>query len=226
MKGGLNNIKDFLLKTFLFSDIKMNEAELLLNDIEYTVLSYARGETVYSPEKYSDAVGFVVNGLCEVKQRNNIDGNVILNTLNPGDSFGFLAIFSSEAFPTYIYAKKNSEIVFLSKKSIEALIRSSDEIAINMIKFLSDRVSFLNKKISTVTKSSVDAKLAAFLLFQAKLQKTDEPKFNLKKCSESINAGRTSVYRSIDFLKNCGYITAENKTIKILNKTKLEELSK
>ncbi len=49
---------------------------------------------------------------------------------------------------------------------------------------------------------------------------------NMKRCSESIGAGRTSVYRSLKNLETSGYITAENKYITIIQKDKLEEMTK
>lgn len=188
---------------------------------------YPRGEMIYSPDEYKPEVGFVLSGECEVTQHAHDDGKIILNTLRVGDSFGVLAVFNpEEQFPTQVYARKNSEILFITKEELLGMIEASPRVAMNVIEFLARRVSFLNRRIGTVSRSTVDSKLASFLLGESRRLSSDEMTLNMKRCSETIGAGRTSVYRSLKNLENSGYITAENKIITIINKNKLEELTK
>lgn len=171
-------------------------------------------------------MGFILSGECEVESH-TADGNKIsLNFLRDGDSFGVLALFSDEDFPTEIRARKSTSVLFLDKSSLVALIEASPKISLNLIKFLSRRVAFLNGKIDTVTQGSVDTKLASYLLSRAKAEGGSSLSFNFKRCSEVINCGRASVYRSVKFFENKGYIKAENKKIYILDTEKMEEFLK
>jgi len=85
---------------------------------------------------------------------------------------------------------------------------------------------FLNEKIETVTKVSVEKKLGSYLISKAKELKKSAFSLNLKKCAESIGAGRASVYRALKTLKTKGYIEAENKFVSIISIVNLEEFLK
>ncbi len=187
---------------------------------------FSRGELVFSPELNEAKIGFVVFGECEVLRDDNGENKVLLNILGENDSFGVLSVFTHERFPTYVYAKKRCKIFFVDKDVILNLIERSSEVSLNIICFLAKRVSFLNSKIETVTMSTVESKLASYLLVKSEQTSSNTFEFNIKRCSESISAGRSSVYRTLESLKNAGCIQAENKTIKILDKTKLEEFTK
>ena len=195
--------------------------------LAYDVREYPRGEMIYSPDEYKCEVGFVLSGECEVTQHAHDDGKIILNTLRVGDSFGVLAVFNpEERFPTQVYARKNSKILFIARDELMRMIEASPKVAMNVIEFLARRVSFLNRRIGTVSRSTVDSKLASFLLGESRRLSSDEMTLNMKRCSETIGAGRTSVYRSLKKLENSGYIAADSKIITIIDKCKLEELTK
>ena len=212
---------------FIFAGMPTDEIYGLTKEASFVRRAYTRGETIFSPEIYRCEMGFILTGECEVRQTTHDDGKIILNTLHSGDSFGILTIFGDgEPFPTQIYARKNSEIIFIDKPTLLMLIDKSPTVSRNIIEFLANRVNFLNKRINTVSKSNVDSKLASFLIGEAKKLGTTELSINMKRCSESIGAGRTSVYRSIENLKNDGYIKAENKIITITDLQKLEEFLK
>ena len=214
-------------KLFIFAGMTDDEINDITSDIAFTVQAYARTETIFSPESYRKEMGFIISGECEVRQTTHEDGKIILNTLRPGDSFGILTIFGDgDPFPTQVYARKNTEILFIEKETMLRLIEKSPMVARNVIEFLAKRVAFLNKRIGTVSKSTVDSKLASYLISECKRLGSVELNVNLKRCSEIIGAGRTSVYRSLENLKNNGYIKAENKIITILNLENLEEFSK
>ena len=222
----LIKIKTFLKSTFLFDNVGDDEYNKLTSSFNPRTEKYKRGEIIYSHGKDKIEMGFVTSGECEV-ENHTADGNkILLNTLKAYDTFGILALFSEETFPTEIRAKRASEILFLDKETLLMLIEKSPKVSLNVIKFLARRVNFLGKKIDTVTQGSVDTKIASYLLSRAKSEGELSFPFNFKKCSEIINCGRASVYRSIDFLKNKGYIKAENKRIYILDKAKLEEFLK
>ena len=210
----------------MFQGISETDADALIKDIDLKEQEFSRGDLVFSPEFDEGKIGFIVQGECEVLRDDNGESKVLLNVLRENDSFGVLSVFSCERFPTYIYAKKKSRICFVEKKQVQSLIERSSLVSMNIIHFLAKRVSFLNSKIETVTMTTVESKLASYLLRKAKDVSSLCFELNIKRCSESISAGRSSVYRTIENLKSAGCIEAENKHIKILDIKKLEEYTK
>ena len=224
MRGG-GRILEFLKNIFLFSGVDDETIDNLSQSVDFEIIKYSRSQSIFTPESYSQKIGFVYEGECEVRCR-SAGGKALLNLIKKGESFGILAALGKTEFPTEIYARKNSTVIFMNKDGLISLINSSPKIAMNVISFLADRVAFLNKKINIVTKSNVEKKLASYLISRYKNEGKSSLEFNMKRCSESISVGRCSVYRAIENLKNKGYIEAENKIISILNFKELEKFAK
>lgn len=219
-------MKNFLSKTFLFDGLSDASLDDLLQNQPPYILEFRRGDLIYPTNNTPEGVGFVLNGRCEIRRTKSDGGRVVLNILGENDSFGVLSIFSEEKFPTQIFASINCKILFFSKDKIIYFVNNYLQISINLIKFLTSRVNFLNNKIATFSSDSVDEKLAAFLLYEVSRFKSCEFPFNVKKTAEEIGVGRASVYRSISLLESNKIINCNNRKIYILDLEGLERITK
>ena len=216
---------EFLKATFLLKGIpkaEENRARKLLSPI---LLSYEKGDTVRK-ENDSPYIGFLKAGLLEVKRPLPDGGQLPLNSIAEHGSFGILSVFSAKEYPTLIYAKKRSEVVKIDKTEFLQLIGACPTVALNVITFLSDRISFLNEKIAAFSAGSVSDKLAAYILTLTKNTGSLELKLNKKGLSEALNLGRASVYRGLGSLKEEGLIDFDDKKIYIKDLIGLERMSK
>ena len=218
---------DFLSETFLFRGIPKEKSLKRIEQINVEKRCFAADETIFRPDSYQKKIGFVLSGECYV-ERKKCDGTSIpLNLLKKGDSFGILALFSEvDEFPTSIRAKKASCVVFIPQEDLQSLIRKDSEIAINVIKFMSGRISFLNSKLTTFSSDNVCQRLAHFIFTEYK--RTGETVFpiNCKRTSEALNVGRASLYRNLEDLAHEGIIKFENKKIYITDLEGLERITK
>ena len=211
---------------FIFDGTDESDKRKIAEEIAPSRSEYEKGDLVFSKEKNGRAVGFLLSGECEVLRIRQDRSSVLLNRLLPNDSFGILSVFSQdEDYPTEIYARKSTAVLFFSKDDIIHLIERYPKISLNIIRFLTERVVFLNKKIAAFSGSSVEQKLAALLYNKYRVQGL-EFTLNCKRCSELLGVGRASVYRAIDSLIADGYITYENKKIKIICPEGLERNTK
>lgn len=212
-----------LSDSFLFRGIAREDTEALLRTCHPQTRRFAREETIYAPQEYERRLGFVLSGECAVEKMRDTTA-IPMNTLHPGDSFGILALFSEqEGFPTRVYAKKPSEVLFFSKSEIESLIAASPALALNIIRFLSGRVDFLNGKISHFCAGSAEKKLAAYLLGEYH-REGDVLPFNHAAVARRLGIGRASLYRALDTLCDAGILKNENKKIYIISPEKLERI--
>lgn len=212
---------------FLFKGIKENALSSLLDSHKFEIESHLRDDVIYSPNSFEKKVGFVLRGKCEVIRKRSGGTDVILNTLEAGDSFGILAVFSDEAeFPTSIVAKTKCDILFISAAELTELCQECPEISINVMRFMANRISFLNGKIATYSAEGVKAKLASFILHESERLDSLEISLNCKKCSEILGTGRASVYRAINSLVTEGLIKFDSKKINILDRKGLERTKK
>lgn len=219
-------IKNTLSKSFLFSGINQDLLGEIISRSPPKAISYKRGELVYSSTNEESLVGFVLSGRCEIRLDRNSGAKTVLNVLGESDTFGILSVYSSEEFPTRIYATKNSEILFFTADQIRSFVNENSQISANLIRFLSNRISFLNRKIATFSCPSVEDRLATFLLSQRERLGSDEFPFNAQKTAEEINAGRASIYRAISSLEEANLISLINKKIYIKDLKGLERITK
>ncbi len=220
------NLAEFAAHLFLFYGIGDEELKKILDDTNTEIRTFSRSEIIYSPSEYEKKIGFVISGRCEVRRIKPDGGTVVLNILDRFDSFGILAVFSDcVEYPTEVYAAKNTDIMFITKEKVTELIKKHPTISMNIIKFLSDRIGFLNKKIATFSGTHVENKFSSYLLSEYE-KKGDCFTLNCKKASEAINAGRASVYRAIESLCKENLIEFENKKINIKDPNGLKEISK
>ena len=218
-------LTDFLSHTFLFSDLAPSLLDKIVSETPFEKRDYSRGSVIYSPDGYEKRVGFVLEGSCEVRHTRS-DGTVVcINTLSKYDSFGILTVFSSKEFPSEVYAKKSSSILFFTEEAINRLIETNPQISKNIISFCADRIDFLNRKIITFSGQRVEERLASYLI-SMQTQHGISFDFNRKKAAEAINAGRASVYRVLDELTKSGIISIDSKKIYINDLKGLERMSK
>jgi CRP-like cAMP-binding protein len=195
--------------------------------MRYSVQSFSKDEIVYSPKKYDRMLGFVLSGGCNVYKCHTGDQELLMNSLKPGASFGVLAVFSGEKeYPTVIRATKKTEILFIDDEECKALISKEPDIALSVITFLADKVSFLNTKISTLSGKTITEKLAIYLLCEMYKQDSETIPFNIQRVSSAISVSRQTVYRGIEALAAENLITYEIKKIIINDRIGLERLTK
>lgn len=213
-----------LKKFFVFENLSEDELIRLTDSLSLEERSYEKNETILSDDVQQKKIGFVISGECAVyKSREKKD--ILLQTLRANDSFGILTLFTEDEYPTIIVAKKPSTVVFISKNDFINLIHASSKIALNVISFLSNKVSFLNKKIATLSGATVEEKVDNYLQIQYK-SCGDEFYFNAAVVAGQINIGRASLYRILRKLEENQIIELKNKTIKITNKLYFERKSK
>lgn len=216
----------FAKELFPFKNMKEKNLQSILSEIDVSVCSFQKGETVFSKESYRKSVGFIMDGECEV-ERERADGDCIsLNTLGKYASFGILSVFSSEAeFPTVIKAVKASRVMFIGGDDMIAIIKKYPTVSMNVITFLSGRIAFLNKKVETFSGKSTVDKLATYLLTKYK-ELGNEITVTRTKLSAEIGVGRASLYRDLDCLESKGIIKTEQKKIILICPEGLERILK
>ena len=106
------------------------------------------------------------------------------------------------------------------------MIEKNHIISLNVIGFLTERITFLNDRIAAFSGVSVEEKLVNYILGLRKRYGSDEFEFNKKRSAEAISCGRASLYRAMDSLANAGYVSFDNKKVYILDQQGLERMSK
>ena len=217
----------WLTKTFLFKNIDPGDIYKLDSRLNIEYKDYKKNDDIYLPNAFENKMGFVVQGQCRVEKIRENGNHIPLNTLTPYDSFGVLAVFTGrDEFPTRIVAVTAAKIAYINKENLTNLMKESVQFSLNIIDFLSSRISFLCDKIYSFTGDNVEQKLAIYILDLYRKSGSSDIKLNKKHAAESLNVGRTSLYRALAELESDGIIKITEKNIIICDPEGLERKTK
>ncbi len=219
-----NNELQFISKLFPFENIDHNTLEAVLSSISYSKIDFLKGDIIYSPENFQSKIGFIVDGECEVMRIRADGDSVFLNKISKYGSFGILSFLSPEKeYPTQIKALKTSTVLFISGEDMISVMKEYPEISMNVIKFLAERLIFLNKKMATFSEKSTAGKLASYLLTKLR-ESGNEFTASRTSISAEIDVGRASLYRDLEYFENENLIKTVGKKIIILSREGLENI--
>jgi len=175
-------------------------------------LTFLKGETVYDADRVRRALAFVVEGHLRVML-----GRVVMNDLYPGDVFGAAALFgSSEPYPSLVVAVTPCRVVLISQETVFRWMTAVPRVGENYVRFLSDRIRFLNRRLSTLTAGHTDGRLWRYLLAHRNEDGIVVVSDGMSALAERLDMGRSSLYRSLDALTNAGCIRRDGKKIYVM----------
>lgn len=183
---------------------------------------YAKGDVISSPAEFFSGMGLIFSGRVAVYGKGQ-EGDVLLNTLEAGDLFGAVSLFGEkpESVST-IVAGRDSEILLIPKPLAEDIVRRDGEVTMAYIAFLTDRIRFLNEKIT-----GFSAPTAECAVCHALCEKTECLGFsfslNVTHLAQSLAIGRMSVYRVIRALSEENIVRYERGRMTVINPEKLKE---
>ena len=200
------------LKAFLIGGGICTLAEVIVQLLQtYAQLqTFEKGQIIYSPGHYQHSLGIIVRGRAVVEK----ECGVLLNDLGAGQCFGAAALFvPQDQYVTTVRAKTGCSILFLSMEQMRQILLQNPTIAFNYIRFLSGRIQFLNRKIDSFTAPGAQQALLSYLRQQPGGKSVG---LSMVKLSEMLNIGRTSLYRAVEQLEQCGKIKREGKIIQLM----------
>ena len=209
-----------LLKLDIFSSLSPRLLKSVLSCDETEIVDYKRGETIYSSECFRFSVGFIIRGGAKVLKSEN---GVIISKLSDNSLFGCAALFSGQDhFVNEIIATKDTRVFYIDKSVIVKLMQLDTTFPVSYIRYLSDRILFLNKRIVNFTGGSAESRLANYLLSCFADYKTYELDRSMSQLAVSLDIGRASLYRAFDALESGGAVERDGKYIRLVDKDRLK----
>ena len=210
-------------KNFIFSAAQKENIDKYIADDSICVRSFQSGDVIYSADSPSMYVGIILCGSAVVEPVNSNE-KTLLTVLLENDMFGVANLYCDDKpFPSIIIAKNASKVLFIDGDAFKLLVEKDSGALRAYLRFMSGKIVFLNKKISTLTAGCAEKKLAVFLA-EHERDGVFNKSISMSALAEILNIGRASLYRSLDDLEAQGYITRQGKTIIISDKNALLNL--
>lgn len=222
----LNEIETELVsKTELFRGLPPSVLTRILAVSDCTAAEYEKNEVVYDKTNFYRSLGIVLEGRLRVTKENADKRPIVMSTLQRGAMFGAAALFNSEPeYATKITAIERSRVLFLPQRLIKRMIEREPDIAENYIRYLSERILFLNRKIYFLTAGTAEQRLAGFLLDNLAVGEFSEMPMTMHRLADALNMSRASLYRAFDELTASGAVSKQGKLVCINNAELLKNL--
>ncbi|MBK9518889.1 MAG: Crp/Fnr family transcriptional regulator [Anaeromyxobacter sp.] len=91
----------------------------------------------------------------------------ILSTLGPGEFLGEMAILNNRPRSATATCAEDSKVLVIDAKTFETMVRSSAEIAVRLIKKLSDRLAEANEQIENLLLTDAASRVVHWLAMSA-----------------------------------------------------------
>ena len=201
-----------LTEMFLFSGLKQSTKIEILKLLP-TSLHFSKGQVIYNTSHYEKAIGVVLKGGCSAQS-----GSVTKRKFSQGDIFGAAAVFGTgENYVSEIVATTDCTVQLIPESELLKLFGRYPQTSVNYIRFLTDKVRFLNQKIAQFSSKSVAQKLYAYLI-QSANEDGIVSVTSMTEVTRQTGIGRTSLYRCLEELTNSGLIERKNNTIRVCEK--------
>lgn len=214
-----------LEKIKLFKNIDVKIIEKILENINYTILKYEKGETIVfrgdeveglyialSGELFSEMAG--EKG--EIKKIEDIlEGSIIASAFIFGNN---------SKFPVDLISRTESKIFFVEKYEFLKMLQKDENLIKNILDEISNKAQFLSAKIwHGVNNKTIGKKLADYIL---KNMEDGEIKFkpSLNEVANLFNIARPSLSRVIISFIDEGILERDGRKYKIKNLEKLKNI--
>ena len=205
--------KQFLIDNFfLFKGINETEICRLFSFGNANEEHYQQGDILQNNKNHCK-IGIILKGKAIIKSG---DDGVIIKKLSNNDIYGAASLFDNPTHLTSVIAVSDCTVLTFEKAFIERCIKENNQVSLNYISFLSQRVSFLNKKINAYTAKSAENKLYTYLLQLPRCENEIKLSVDISTIAKMLGIGRATLYRAFEKLEKNGTIIKRDKKI-ILN---------
>lgn len=185
---------------------------------------YKSGEYLFTAGDAADSLLILAHGQAKVFQMAANGKEQMLRILQTGDFDGEAALFANSDHNSFAQALMDTDVCQISRQDFQKLMQETPELAVNMVNALGRRVAQLEQQTTEVTTSSVESRLANYLLETS--AGLDETVFTLplKKKDIATYLGTTpeTISRKLTSLAKQGMIQKiSNNEFKILNADRL-----
>lgn len=208
--------------------------EQLVQIHQYSIeRSYPKGSVVFLEGDPGEGFHFVISGQIRIIKTSDDGREHTIKIMRPGEVFAEVLLFSNLPYPATAVSIENSKVGIIKNTDLEKLVLTNNQLALQLIKALSQRLLYAQRKIKELALSDVSSRTADTLLNLAReygqrnaqghiVIRLDMPRQEL---ANLVGTTRESVTRTLSAMKRDGLIDFTGRQLTILAPDKLGRLS-
>lgn len=183
-----------------------------------TTKNIAKGTLLFQDGQTCAGFYYIVSGSIRVFSM-DINGNELeVARLTTGDFCGEAIAFAGKNFPVYAETAENSVLLYFSKNTILTAIKQQPELAMFFLELLANKCITLNKRLETLSMSTVRQRLAKYLLQQCTGEScTITLAIKKGQLAKKLGTVNETLSRNFKHLEKDGLISVNGKKITIKN---------
>jgi CRP/FNR family transcriptional regulator len=182
-----------------------------------------RGEIILFEGDPADNLYFVVSGAVKVFRTSSDGKEQILNIVRPGESFNDVPVLSGGVNIASAEAMGPVVLNLMRKSDLEEFLREHSQVAMNIIRVLSQRVEQLVSLVEDLSFRQVTGRVAKILLEYAGDGNGERPRLTQQEMAAMIGTAREMVGRSLKTLEEEGKIRLDRHRIVVTDLKALRE---
>lgn len=203
---------------FLFRGFSPQQIAGLLFTPGIGVLRFQEGATLLSQQSAAPALGILLRGAAVVEKQSG-QGFLRMSELGPGALYGMAALFlggAQRSFPTRVIALRNCTALVIPEIVLRELFQREYRLAENYIRYLTERIYFLNARIDGLIQPSVPERVLLYLQQNAV---GGEITHGLTQLAQALSISRAALYRALDALEASGRISRQGRHMRLLEES-------
>jgi CRP-like cAMP-binding protein len=216
-----------LLKAPLFSGMTLEEIMLVISVTPYRVRKYKPGTMISQSGEPVNAFMMVIAGTVKGEMV-DFSGRVIkIEDISASGTLASAFIFGTRnKFPVNVVAMTDTSLMIIEKSDFVRFLKSNDKLLTNFLDMISNRSQFLTEKIKFLNFKTIRGKFAQYILQAAGPDKSEiKLAMTQNELSEYFGVARPSIARVIGEMEDEGIIITKGKTLTIIDKKRLTELT-
>ncbi len=192
--------------------------------------TYKKGQTLFFQGNPAFGVYCIKTGKIKISKVGEDGKEIILRIAGPGDILGHQNLYSNDHYTATATVIEEASVCFLDKKYMLSLIAKEPEIALNVIRRLSNEMAASENRNAAMTYKNVRERLAELLLtFKNSYGVSEHGRIRLdikltrEEIASMVGTANETVIRFISEFKEEGILEQEGKVIYITNVEKLRK---
>lgn len=216
-----------LIKSPLFRGLMLEELMSVVSSTPYHIRRFKAGSMISQSGEPVNSFMMVIEGVVKGEMV-DFSGRIIkIEDIPASGALASAFIFGSRnRFPVNVVAVSDTQLLIIEKDDFLKFLKSNDKILANFLDIISNRSQFLSEKIKFLNFKTIKGKLAQYILQTAGPDKSEiRLAMTQNDLAEYFGVARPSIARVISELETEGIIITKGKTLKILDKKRLTELT-
>lgn len=214
-----------------FSSLKaLNKDELLRMAECKTSYTIKKGEPIFEEGEVINGIYCVKEGVSKLSKLSENGKDQIVKLVKPGELLGQRSMISDEPANLSAVALEDMEVCFIPKSEVMQFFTQNNQFSMNVMRTICDDLKGADDHMVNMAQKNVKQRLAETLIYlEETFGKNEDGTLKIYLSREElagmIGTANESCIRLLSDFKKHGYIELIGKKIKILNKTKLKQLS-